>query len=106
MLGADVAIAGAGVTLYELAATGTPAIIVQMADNQGPNAAGFAGAGAALLAGAAGSADLGAGIEAALRRLAGSPTDRAALAERARGLVDGAGAARVVREIGARVTAA
>jgi len=106
MLWADVAIAGAGVTLYELAATGTPAVIIQMADNQAPNAIGFSAAGAALLAGDATSAGLGAAIQAALRRLADGASERATLSERARALVDGAGAMRVTREVGARIAAA
>jgi len=105
MLAAEVAIAGAGVTLYELAATGTPAVVVQMADNQAPNANGFASVGGALLAGVAGQPGLRDSLEAALRRLAGSPSLRAAVAARGRALVDGAGALRAAREITARVAA-
>ncbi len=102
---ADVAVTGAGVTLYELAASGTPAVIVEMADNQAPNAAGFARAGAALRAGRAGDSGLRRGIADALARLAGDPALRADLAARARALVDGRGALRAAREIAAMVPA-
>ena len=77
MLAADVAISGAGMTLYELAATATPTVIVRMADNQRPNAEGFERAGAALEGGAAGDSGLGPTLESALRRMVGDPTLRA-----------------------------
>lgn len=96
---ADVAVCGAGMTLYELAASGTPAVTVCMADNQRPNAEAFASAGAAPAAGAAGDPDLAQAIEAALRPLVGDRHARAATAARARGLVDGRGALRVARHL-------
>jgi spore coat polysaccharide biosynthesis predicted glycosyltransferase SpsG len=99
MLAADLAVCGAGMTLYELSATGTPAIAVCMADNQAPNARAFGEAGAAVPAGRAGTPGLRAAVEAALRRLDGDPAARAGLAARARALVDGRGAMRVAREI-------
>lgn len=104
MLAADLAVSGAGVTLYELAATATPTVIVQMADNQAPNASGFERAGAALSAGRAGHPELGSALTDALRRLVADASLRQALGGRARELVDGAGALRVAREVGARVT--
>jgi len=106
MRAADLAVTGAGVTLYELAATGTPAVVVEVADNQAPNASGFAAAGAALRAGRSGDRGLRDGIAAAVARLAGDPALRAALAARARTLVDGRGALRAAREIAAMVPAA
>ncbi len=99
MLGADLAVTGAGMTLYELCAVGTPAVAVCMADNQRPNAEAFARAGAALAAGRAGEAGLGAAIEAALRRLIADPLARSQMAMRARRLVDGRGAIRVAGQI-------
>jgi spore coat polysaccharide biosynthesis predicted glycosyltransferase SpsG len=102
---ADLAIAGAGVTLYELAAMGTPAVMIRMADNQAPNASGFERAGAALFAGEAGRPELEPALAAALSRLVADPSLRRSIAERARQLIDGGGALRVVREIATRVAA-
>ena len=45
---ADMAIAGGGQTLYELAATGTPTIAVQLFDNQASSVAGLVELGAVL----------------------------------------------------------
>jgi len=99
MLGADVAIAGAGVTLYELAATATPVVAVWMAVNQRPNLEAFARVGAALAGGAAGDPGLDGAIESALRCLAADGALRAAMGGRGRELVDGQGAVRVARAI-------
>ncbi len=99
MIAADVAVTGAGMTLYELSVTGTPAVTVCMADNQRPNAEAFERAGAAPSAGRAGEPGLRASIEAALRRLAGDSAARAEVAGRARRLVDGRGAIRVAERI-------
>lgn len=96
MLAADLAVCGAGMTLYELSATATPAITVCMADNQRPNADGFARAGAAPNAGRAGDADLRDAVASAVGALA-TPAARAELAGRAHDLVDGRGAGRVAR---------
>ncbi len=96
---ADVAISGAGVTLYELAATATPSVALLIAPNQRPNYDAFARAGAALPAGAATDADLAVAIESALRRLDADPGLRGAMGARGRALVDGRGAARVVEAI-------
>jgi spore coat polysaccharide biosynthesis predicted glycosyltransferase SpsG len=99
ILEADLAVCGAGMTLYELSAAGTPAVIVCMADNQEPNAAGFADGGAARLAGRAGAPGLAAAIERELHRLAGDAAARAAVVARARALVDGRGAIRVAEHL-------
>lgn len=104
MLAADLAISGAGMTLYELAATATPTVAVRMADNQAANVDGFEHARAALVAGAADDPRLGLALESALRRLAGDPALRAALGARARAVVDGRGALRVASEIARPVT--
>lgn len=105
MLSADLAIAGAGMTLYELAATATPTIMVAMAENQAPNVDAFERAGAALWGGSAGDSRLELTLESALRRLAGDPALRASLGKRARDLVDGQGASRVAREIASLIPA-
>lgn len=104
MLAADLAISGAGVTLYELAATATPVVAISTADNQRPNFEAFEDAGAALGAGAAGAPGLSGAIESALRRLAEDGALRATLGARGRALVDGQGAIRVARLIGRPVS--
>ncbi len=96
---ADVAISGAGVTLYELAATATPSVMILVAPNQRPNFDAFARAGAAIPAGSADDADLAESVEAALGRLAADDELRRAVGARGRALVDGRGAARVVEAI-------
>ena len=96
---ADLAISGAGMTLYELAAMATPAVAVCMADNQRPNFEAFDRAGAALAGGRAGEAGLRASLAAALERLGADAGLRRTVGERGRALVDGHGAARVARAI-------
>ena len=98
MQAADLAVSGAGMTLYELAAAGTPAVTICMADNQVPNARGFADIGAAPAGGRAGDPALAGALERALACLAPAAA-RARVAERARALVDGRGAERVARHI-------
>jgi len=74
-----------------------------MADNQRSNFEAFERAGAALGAGGAEDAGLGASLRAALARLAADGALRAALGARGRALVDGQGAQRVARAITAPV---
>src|SRR5207245_10013120 len=95
LVGAAVAAPGGGVTRDRLAATATPAVVVQMADNQARNVKGVEQAGAALAAGAAGEAALGESLAKALRRLARDHALRATMGARGRELVDGQGALRV-----------
>src|SRR5262249_1228288 len=99
MLTADLAISGAGVTLCELAATATPTVAVLLAGNQQPNLDAFGDGGAAVGAGGASGADLGANIEAALTRLVRDHTLRAGIGSRGRQLVDGQGTRRVATAI-------
>ncbi|MBI1726859.1 MAG: hypothetical protein HYR50_06295 [Candidatus Rokubacteria bacterium] len=99
MLAADVAISGAGMTLYELAATATPIVSLTMAPNQRPNAAAFERAGAALAAGSADHPDLGATVARHLGCLAADAGLREKLGAAGRRLVDGQGASRVAREL-------
>src|SRR5712691_8455675 len=76
MLGADLAVTGGGMTLYECLATGVPAVGICLADNQRANVDALSQAG--LLLGAEHS------LENAVRRLA---TD-SALRRRSRGALD------------------
>jgi len=103
MIEADLAICGGGQTLYELAATGTPAIAMQTAANQMRNIEGLASAGTMWFAGTAGEPDIGSRITRMLGELASSPKVRAAMCCRGRTVVDGRGAYRVAEAIARRV---
>jgi len=95
MVTADIAVSGGGVTLYELAATGTATVALQTADNQASNVEGFERAGAALVARAGGKVALRESLATALGCLAGDHALRALMGARGRQLVDGRGAIRV-----------
>jgi UDP-2,4-diacetamido-2,4,6-trideoxy-beta-L-altropyranose hydrolase len=99
MLDADLALSGGGQTLYELAATGTPVVTVQIADNQASNIAGFAGAGTLVDAGAVDEADFEARVKAALFGLAENHSQRATMSRKGRAIVDGLGARRVAEAV-------
>jgi spore coat polysaccharide biosynthesis predicted glycosyltransferase SpsG len=93
MASADVAVAAAGVTAYELCRVGVPAVLVAVAENQEPVARRLDDAGAAVSADHADSVDRT--VETALGLL--DDPDRCATMTRvARRLVDGLGADRVV----------
>jgi UDP-2,4-diacetamido-2,4,6-trideoxy-beta-L-altropyranose hydrolase len=99
MLSADLALCGGGQTTYELAATGTPALAIRLADNQTLNLTSLAEAGTLAWVGDAGDADLAARVGAALAALAGDRKRRARMSRQGQVLVDGRGAGRVAREI-------
>lgn len=100
---ADLAIVAAGTATWECAALGVPCILVSVAANQRPVARELASAGAAVDAGAVESLTADALAES-LRRLSADAAARAALASRARLLVDGCGAERVATVLEALVT--
>lgn len=91
LLEADFAVTGAGMTLYECLAAGTPAVAVPLADNQKPNFDELTGAGLVL----PGPPDLAAAVE----RLSRDAALRGRLAASGRELVDGRGTARVAAEL-------
>lgn len=99
MLEADLAISGGGQTTYELAATGTPALAIEMADNQAASLAALAEAGTLVAVGRAGSPDLESTLTAELTALAKDRERRAAMSRRARAAVDGRGARRVAEAL-------
>jgi len=103
MLGADLAITGGGFTLFELAATGTPALGVELAPNQRANLAGMVGAGTLVVAGKAEEAGLHEAVGRTLRTLALDVERRRAMSQRGLALVDGRGAVRVAEAIRARL---
>jgi UDP-2,4-diacetamido-2,4,6-trideoxy-beta-L-altropyranose hydrolase len=99
MLAADLALCGGGQTTYELAATGTPALAIRLAENQTLNLTSLAEAGTLDWVGDVGDADLEATIGRALAGLADDPTRRARMSRQGRALVDGRGAGRVARAV-------
>lgn len=94
MLDCDLAVATSGQTLFELAATGTPAVALSLADNQTPNLLGMGCAGAVLSAGAVTDADFDLTLAERLARTEDSCVRRN-LSKAGLALVDGQGAARV-----------
>lgn len=98
MLEADIALTAAGQTLYELAATGTPAVVVTVADNQEAQARAFADAGAMALAGRWGEARTTREVGRLLDVLR-NPGVRDEMSVTARRLVDGRGSQRVARAV-------
>ena len=92
---ADVAVAGAGITSWEMCFLGLPALLIVLADNQQGIANELGKQGIVVNLGRA--SDLTASTFAAqLRRIADSPAARQEMSERGRALVDGRGAERVV----------
>lgn len=92
---ADLAIAGGGQTLYELAAMGTPAIALELAGNQAGSVRGLAAAGVIRSAGEWGRSGTRRTISALVGELAAAPDARSAMSAAGQRLVDGRGAARV-----------
>ncbi len=95
---ADMAICAAGLTKYELALLGVPALIVAAYDNQAAVAETFAVRGSALYLGRAEELVTGA-LARAVNDLALDSQTRAELSAAGRKLVDGRGAARIADEI-------
>jgi spore coat polysaccharide biosynthesis predicted glycosyltransferase SpsG len=96
---ATVAIVAGGVTLYEAAALGTPAIALPIVAAQRPAVRAFAAAGAALDATGATRPQAIVRATARAQALLASPSQASLLGRRARKLVDGHGAARVARRL-------
>ncbi len=99
MLNADLAVSGGGQTTYELAACGTPAVGLCLADNQRETLKAMAGAGACLDAGEATASEIQRNVLKALHLLASNPERRMEMSRRGRALVDGLGADRLSRAI-------
>jgi UDP-2,4-diacetamido-2,4,6-trideoxy-beta-L-altropyranose hydrolase len=95
MAWADVAISGAGSTCWEMCLLGLPAILIDLADNQRPVAEELGRLGAAIHLGS--TKDINPDkIAAKLQAVISSVELRTKMSQRARGLVDGEGAQRVV----------
>ena len=95
MAWADLAIAGAGSTCWEMCLLGLPAILVVAAENQQPIAQQLEGVGAALNAGRSAEVDCASLAQRAHQLLMSADT-RLAMSRAARKLVDGRGRERVL----------
>jgi UDP-2,4-diacetamido-2,4,6-trideoxy-beta-L-altropyranose hydrolase len=98
MVWADLAVSTGGSTCWELAFMGLPNLALILADNQRPVAIELDAAGVVINLGQP-AALAPIEIARALAELASAPAKRAAMAERGRALVDGAGAGRVVQQM-------
>ncbi len=94
MAGADIAVSSGGSTSWELLLMGLPGVLLALAANQDPIAAGLEQAGAALTCRAPAPGD--GSLRIALEGLIGDPQKRQTIVERGYDLVDGYGAARVL----------
>ncbi len=100
---ADLAISGGGQTLYELAATGTPTISVQVAENQARNISALAAAGFLYMAGNVGQADLLDRVRNAAQELMTEAHRRKKMSEAGQSMYDGLGATRVAEILTAKL---
>ncbi len=92
---ADLAIAAAGSTTWELCRVGVPTLLVVLADNQEPVARGVAAHGAAVNLGRHDALRAGS-LAASIEALRADPEARGSLSAAGRALVDGGGAERVL----------
>jgi spore coat polysaccharide biosynthesis predicted glycosyltransferase SpsG len=98
MAWADLAVAAAGSTCWEMCMFGLPAVLIDVADNQRPIAAALANRGVSVHSGNSREVS-GETIAAQVERLLQSQECRETMSRRARNLVDGLGAERVVTEL-------
>ena len=99
MTACDLAITGGGQITYELAASGTPALVVRIAPNQTGNLRGLASMKTLEWVGNSTDPDLKTKIVKALAALAQSPERRARMSTAGREIVDGLGASRIASAI-------
>jgi UDP-2,4-diacetamido-2,4,6-trideoxy-beta-L-altropyranose hydrolase len=99
MADADLAISAGGHTLYELAATGTPTLAIQVADNQKEHLNALAEKGIVRTVGTAGKPSLLKNVWKELSALMHSADARRKMSAAGQGTVDGKGALRAANEI-------
>lgn len=99
MLATDLAVSAGGQTLYELAATGTPTVAVQVADDQAGSLQGLAAERVVQVAGCVGEAGLVDCVREAMQDLIQSKDARMEMSAAGQQLVDGQGARRVAEAI-------
>ncbi|MBI3463390.1 MAG: glycosyltransferase [Planctomycetes bacterium] len=98
MAQADLAVVSFGMTAYELAAMGVPAIYVALSDDHADSASTFQQAGMGINLGVHQRVKPD-DIAAVIRQLLGDPKQVAAMSARGRSLIDGRGAERVAHQI-------
>ena len=99
MLEADLAVCGGGQTASELAATGTPAVAICLAENQLLHLRELEQAGTLVVAGQATDPELESSLGERLKELSEDGERRQRMGQRGLEVVDGRGAARVANEI-------
>lgn len=102
---ADVALCAFGVTAYELAASGTPAIYLGLTEDHASSASAFADAGMGISLGVAARID-DAEIARTVQWLLGKPAARRDMRQAGLSLMDGQGAARIAADLSAALAAA
>lgn len=102
---ADVALCAFGVTAYELASFGTPAIYLSLTDDHASSASAFADAGMGISLGVAGKLD-DAEIARTVQWLLGKSAARRDMRQAGLSLMDGQGAARIAADLSAALAAA
>jgi spore coat polysaccharide biosynthesis predicted glycosyltransferase SpsG/RimJ/RimL family protein N-acetyltransferase len=95
MASADLAVCGGGQTLYELATVGTPAVALQLFENQAANLEAMAVAGTVCVAGVWPSTDAVGAITSLVQELCDRADLRAVMSAAGQRLIDGRGACRV-----------
>lgn len=104
MMEADLAVSAGGQTLYELARVGCPAIAIRVAENQDGQLAVLEELGVIQFAGHAEDRQLLATMDTAIHQLLSDPRARSSMIQAGQRLVDGQGALRVARALGAAVS--
>ncbi|HEX2759026.1 MAG TPA: hypothetical protein VHM27_00885, partial [Rhizomicrobium sp.] len=102
---ADVALCAFGVTAYELASFGIPAIYLGLTDDHAASASAFADAGMGLSLGVAARVE-DAEIARTVQWLLGKPAARRDMRQAGLSLMDGQGAARIAADLSAALAAA
>jgi UDP-2,4-diacetamido-2,4,6-trideoxy-beta-L-altropyranose hydrolase len=99
LLCADIAISAGGQTLYELAATGTPTVAIQVADNQRDSLCALTVKGVNVAAGSAADPQLIEKVKSSVTKLMSDYETRSRMSRSGQRLVDGKGALRTAKVI-------
>lgn len=106
MLEVDLAISGGGQTLYELAATGTPTLAIELAPNQVPNLQALAEAGCLQWVGSISERDWVEKVGQSVYPLLNNREERLRMSRAGQALIDGRGAPRAADALLVRLSSA